>query len=140
MSQNANKCLLGMTRGNVKEVGNRLGSIDAGTAVRLKSDGTITTAKADGGLLGISLGRELSAISRTAICYKGLGVPVLLTTGYTPTLGAVVYLDDVTGKAKASATDATAVNAVFSGLLTEGAITEDNGSVRAALIDFPGGL
>ncbi len=140
MAQNANKALLGSTRGNAKEVGNHNGSVAAGTAVRLKSDDTLSVTSTDGALLGVSLGRELSAIGRTAICFKGVGVPILLTTGYTPTLGAVVYIDNATGKAKASATDATAVNACFTGLLTEGAIDEDGGSVRAALIDFPGGL
>ena len=137
---NANKVLLGSTRSSCKDVGNRNGSIAAGTAVRLKSDGTLSLTKADGLLLGVSLGRDLSAIGRTAIAYKGVQVPILLTASYTPTLGAVVYIDDATGKAATSSASATAVNAVFTGLLTDGAIDEDGGSVRAALIDFPGGL
>lgn len=140
MAHNANKALLGNIGSNIKEVSNRVGTIAAGTAVRLKSDGTISTAKADGQLLGVSVGRDLAGANRTAIAVRGVRVPVLLTTGFTPALGAIVYFDDTTGKAAASATDATAVNATYSQLLTDGALDEDAGSVRCALIDFPGGV
>lgn len=133
--------MLGTTRGSVKEVGNRLGTVEAGLVTRLKSDATITTVSTDGLPLGISLGKDLSNIGRTAICYKGIGVPIQLASGFSPTLGAVVYVDNATGKAKASATDTTAVNAVFSGLLSAGAMAENGSStVLAALVDFPGGL
>lgn len=141
MAHNANQALLGAIGTNIYESGNRVGAIDAGLAVRLKSDGTITTAKADGLLLGISIGKDLSDTNKTAICYKGVRVPIRLTAAFTPTIGAVVYISDTTGKAAASATDATAVNAVYTQLLTDGALPEDGGTaVAACYIDFPGGL
>lgn len=139
--QDTGTVLMGTTLSSIKEIGNRKGSIAAGLAVRLHSNGTIVTTKASGNLLGISLGRDLSATDKTAICYKGVGVPIQLTSGFTPALGATCYIDDVTGKAKASATDATAVNAVFTALLPNGGVPEEGGSnVLAAIIDFPGGL
>lgn len=137
---NPNQVLLGTTRGNIKEIGNRKGVVAAGLAVRLKSDGTISSLSADGGLLGISVGRDMSGTARTAICYEGIGVPVHLTDAFTPVVGAVVHLSNTTGKAIAAGAGATAVNAVYSKLLTDGAINEDGIQVPAALIDFPGGL
>jgi len=137
---NPNQCLLGSTRGSIKEIGNKKGTIQAGVAVRLKSDDTIVTAKADGSLLGISVGKDLSDTNRTAIAYKGIGVPIRLTAAFTPTVGAAVAIDDVTGFAKAAGAGVTAVNAVYSQLLSAGAIAEDGTTVTAALIDFPGGL
>lgn len=140
-NHNPNKVLLGTTRGNLKEVGNRKGVIAAGTAVRLKGDGTISTASADGGLLGISVGKDLSDIGRTAIAYKGIGVPVELTAAFTPTVGAAVGIDNVTGKAKAIGAGVTTVNAVYTTLLSDGGLAEDGVTlVPCALIDFPGGL
>lgn len=140
MSHNPNQVLLGTTRGNIKEIGNRKGTILAGRAVRLKSDETISVASADGQLLGISVGADLSDAGRTAIAYKGIGVPVRLGAGFTPVVGAVVNLSNTTGEAVASGGGATAVNAVYSKLLSDGAIAEDGTTVLAALIDFPGGL
>lgn len=137
---NPNKALLGTTRGSIKEIGNRKGTILAGLAVRLKSDETLSVASADGSLLGISVGADLSDIGRTSIAYKGVGVPVRLGSGFTPTLGAVVNISDTTGQAVAAGAGATAVNATYSKLLSEGAIAEDGTTVAAALIDFPGGL
>lgn len=139
MGHDASKVLLGSTKSSAKEVDNRKGVIAAGLAVRLKSDDTIVVTAADGNLLGISLGRSLSDTSRTAICRKGLAVPVLLTDAFTPTIGAQVNISDTTGKAAASGGGATAVNAVYaSGVLT--GVDEDGASVNVALIDFPGGL
>ncbi len=141
MSHNPNIVLLGTTRGNIKEIGNRKGEIAAGLAVRLKSDGTLSTASADGGLLGISVGKDLSDIGYTAMAYKGVGIPIQLTAAFTPTLGAAVGIDNVTGKAKAAGAGVTTVNAVYSTLLSDGALAEDGvTTVLAALIDFPGGL
>lgn len=141
MSHNPNQVLLGATRSNIKEVGNRVGSVAAGLACRLKSDGTVTTAAADGSLVGISLGKDLSDTNRTAFAYKGVGVPIQLTAAFTPTLGAAVHIDDVTGKAKASGAGATAVNATYSAILSGGGLPEDGGAaIPCALIDFPGGL
>jgi hypothetical protein len=132
---------LGSTRSNVKEVINRDGdpaTFLAGLCVHLKSDETLSLAVADGSKLGISLGRSLSNTKRTAICRKGLGVPIRLTNGLTPTVGAQVTISDTTGKAASSG---TAVNAVYvSSTLT--AYDEDGVAIAdgVALIDFPGGL
>lgn len=138
MAHDASKVLMGSSQSNVKEVDNRAGVIAAGLAVHLKSDGTITTAVADGAFLGISLGRSLSDTSRTAIGRKGLRVPILLTNGLTPTIGAQVTISDTTGKAASSG---TAVNAVYV-TSTLSAVDEDGAAIAdgAALIDFPGGL
>jgi hypothetical protein len=133
------KVLLGQTNSSMKDVDNKAGSIAAGLIVRLKSDGTISIAAADGGALGISLGKDLSDAGYTAIVRKGLGVPVLLTAALEPTKGAQVNISDTTGKAAASGAGATAVNAYYaSGVLT--GILEDGTEADIALIDFPGGL
>lgn len=139
MAHDASKVQLGSTRSSFKVVTNRAGSIAAGKAVRLKSDDTISTAKADGSLLGVSIGRGMSDIARTAIVREGDGVPLLLTDGFTPTIGAQVNIDDVTGLAKAAGAGVTAVNATYeTGALT--GIDEDGAEVRACTISMPGGL
>jgi hypothetical protein len=146
---NPDHTLMGATQSSLKEVSNHKGEIEAGLAVHLKSDDTLSVAKADGGLLGISLGKDLSDIARTAIVRKGLRVPLKLTAGFNPTIGAVVSIDDTTGAGNAAGGGKTAVNAVYAsgrlggsgatGGVAEGA-TGDTGSVGVALIDFPGGL
>lgn len=138
MSHSATKVMMGTTRSSFKEVGNRLGSIAAGLAVRLKSDDTISVAEADGSLLGISIGKDLSDIGRTAYCKKGTQVPIQVTAAFNPTIGAQVKIDATTGKAS---TDGTGTNAVYvSNALTM--IAEDGTETAAAcaLIDMAGGL
>jgi len=140
MAHDVSKVILGGTLSSVREVGNRKGSIGAGIAVRQKSDGTISTSLADGQLIGISMGRDLSDSGYTAIAYRGEAVPVRLGAAFTPAIGAVVYIDNATGLAKASATDATAVNASYHSSLKSG-LPEGGGSeVPCALINFSGGL
>lgn len=139
MSHSESVVLMGTTKSSIKEVTNKKGAIAAGTGTRLKSDDTITTAKADGELLGISLGVDLSDTDRTAICVKGLKVPVLLKAEFDPTIGAVVELDDVTGLATGDG-DKTAVNAVYVSERIAGGINEAGETVGVALVDFPGGL
>ena len=139
MAHDSTKVLMGQSRSSVKEIDNRAGSIAAGLAVRLKSDDTISIALADGNLLGISMGRSLSDTSRTAICRKGLKVPIQLTAAFTPTVGAQVNISDTTGKAIAAGAGATACNATYVSAGLTG-IDEDGNSVDVALIDFPGGL
>lgn len=142
MSHSATTVLMGSTQSSVKEIDNRAGVIAAGLAVRLKSDGTITTALADGALLGISMGRSLSDTSRTAIARKGLRVPVILTNGFTPTIGAQVAISDTTGKAKAyTGSGDSYVNAVYVTSVLTG-VDEDGSNLAdgCALVDFPGGL
>lgn len=139
MPHDATKVLLGSTGSNIREVDNKKGTIAAGLAVRLKSDDTISVASADGNLLGISMGRSLSDTARTAICRKGVKVPIQLTSAFTPTIGAQVNISDTTGKAAASGGGATGVNAVYISEVLVG-VDEDGNSVDVALIDFPGGL
>jgi len=141
MAHDATKQQLGTTPSSVKEIDNRKGSIAAGLIVRLKSDNTISILSADGNALGISLGRDMSSVGRTAIARKGLAVPVLLTASFTPVIGAQVNISNTTGKAIASGAGATAVNAVYaSGVLT--GVDEDGVAVAdgVALIDMAGGL
>ena len=139
MGHDASKVVLGTSRSSFKIVYNKAGTIEAGLAVRLKSDGALSVAKADGELQGISFGKHLSDIGRTNICRAGLQVPVLLTSGFTPTLGAQVHLNDTTGAADASGTGKTGVNAVYASGVLSG-IKEDGTTANVALIDFQGGL
>lgn len=137
----ANQVLMGATQSSLKNVDNYKGSIAAGTIVRLKSDGTISVASADGLPLGVSLGKDLSNVGRTAVCRKGVRVPVRLTAAFTPTIGAQVHFSDTTGLAIASGAGATGMNAVYSSgpldaVLEDGSIVTDG----CAYIDFPGGL
>lgn len=144
MGHDANKVLMGTTQSSYKVVTNHNGSIEAGKIVRLKSDDTISLAAADGSPLGVSLGKDLSDIGRTAIVRKGTRVPLLLTAAFNPTVGAQVHISDTTGVGIASGAGATGMNAVYaSGRLTGGGIDETTGlatDLGVALIDFPGGL
>lgn len=133
------KVLMGSAVSSAREVVNHVGTIEAGLVVRLKSDDTISVALADGHAIGISMGKELSDIGRTAIARKGLGIPVKLASGFTPAVGAQVSISDTTGEAMAAGTGATAVNAVYASAKLVG-IGEDTLSKDVALIDFPGGL
>jgi len=139
MSQDASKIALGGTNSSDKTVDPYKGAVDAGKVVRLKSDGTISVAKADGEILGVSLGGDLSDAGYTSVCRRGLEVPVLLTDGFTPAIGAQVSINDTTGAANAAGAGNTAVNAIYkSGVLT--GITALGAEVRVALIDMQGGL
>lgn len=53
-------------------------SFPAGRIVRAKNDGSISLAAADGYLKGVSLGKDLSDTSKTAVCRSGNDVPVAL--------------------------------------------------------------
>jgi hypothetical protein len=135
----ATKVLMGTTQSSDRTVDSKVGSLPAGTIVRLKSDGTLSKAAADGEALGISLGKDLSDTDKIAIVRRGLKVPLLLTDSFEPTVGAQVTIDDVTGIGKAAGSGVTGVNATFaSGVLT--GIAEDGIEVDVALIDMPGGL
>lgn len=136
---NAGQVLLGSTKSSFREIDNRAGVIPAGKIVRLKSDDTISIAAADGSPLGISVGRSLSDTSRTAICRKGDGVPLLLTAAFTPVIGAQVFISDTTGLGIASGAGATGMNAIYTSAVLAG-IDEDGVSQLVATIDMPGGL
>lgn len=137
----ATKVLMGQVNSNMKEIDNRAGNpstFQAGLCVHLKSDDTISLASADGSKLGISVGRSQSDTSRTAICRKGVRVPIQVTNGFTPVVGAQVQISTTTGKA---VTSGTAVNALYSAISLTG-IDEDGTALAdpIALIDYPGGL
>lgn len=154
MSHNASKVLMGSTGSNVKEVTNKLSvsgvTVEAGLAVILESTDKISLDTSEGSLLGISLGADLASSNRTAVCRKGLRVPVKLKAGFNPVIGAAVAIEDDTGLARAyTGTGDRYVNALFAsgrlggsgvtGGVVEGAVV-DTGTVGAAYIDFPGGL
>lgn len=140
MGHDPSKVVLGGTLSSIKEVGNRKGTVLAGTAVRQKSDGTMSTISSDGGFIGVSMGKDLSGAGFTSIAYRGEKVPLRLGAAFTPTLGAVVHIDNATGLGVASGAGATATSAVYNSGLLSG-LTEGGGSeVPVALIDFPGGL
>jgi hypothetical protein len=145
MSYQSDKVLLGATNSSFKSVDNVPGTIAAGKVVHAKSDGTFTTAIADGVAIGVSVGKDLSDIGRTAVCRRGIGVPILLTAGLDPVIGTQVSIDDTLGVAKAAGAGATAVNAVYASGRVGGSgqnkgIDEDGNLVGVAYIDFPGGL
>lgn len=134
----SSKVFMGNIQSSFKEIVNRLGVVAAGLAVYVHSNESIDTTAASGGLLGVSVGRSLSDTSRTAICRKGLKVPILLTNGLTPVIGAQVQISTTTGKAVSSG---TAVNAIYA-TSTLSAVDEDGAAISdgCALIDFQGGL
>lgn len=140
MSHDASKVQMGTTASNIREVDNRIGTILAGTVVRLKSDGTLSVAKADGAILGVSVGKDLSNIGRTAILRKGLKVPLRLTDDFTPQLGAPVYISDTTGLAIASGAGATLTAGTYASGLLSGRPEDGSADVRVALVDMIGGL
>lgn len=137
----ASTVYMGVTKSNIIESDNWAGdpaTFLAGLCVHLDDDNDLSLAAADGAKLGISLGKSLSDHKRTSVVRRGLRVPILLTNGFTPTIGAQVQISTTTGKAVSSG---TAVNAVYvSSTLTA---YDENGDAIAdgcALIDFPGGL
>lgn len=137
----ATKVLMGNIGSNMKEVINHLGdpaTFLAGLCVHLKSDDTLSLALADGSKIGISVGRSLSDTKRTAICTKGVDVPIQVTNGFTPVVGAQVQISTTTGKA---VTSGTAVNAFYKKISLTG-VGEDGSDLAdpVALIDFVGGL
>jgi hypothetical protein len=128
---------MGTTRSSSREVDNREGTIAPGIACRLKTDGTLSSAAADGNLLGVSVGKDLSNAGRTAVVRKGLQVPVRLAAGATPAIGAAAFVN-ATGE---FAESGTAVNAIYVSEAMD--LREEDGTIvpdRAALIDMPGGL
>lgn len=141
---NTGKVLMGSTSSNIKTVINKKGTVAAGIACHLKSDGTASVLKSDGTIIGISLGKDLSNTDKIAIATKGLGVPVQLKASFDPIIGAVVLIDNTSGLATGDGTN-TAVNAVYAsgrigGTGVNGGQQEDGTTVGAAFIDFPGGL
>ncbi len=144
MAHDPSKVLAGTTKSSDRTVDNRRGDssiFKAGVVARLKSDETLSKLAADGTVLGVSLGRDLSNGQRVAICRRGLDVPIRLTASFSPTIGAQVFVSDTTGLAIASGAGATGMNATYkSAALT---FIEEDGTESAAscaYIDMPGGL
>lgn len=154
MGHDTTKVLMGTTGSSVKEVTNFDSvsgtPIEAGLVCILESSGKVSLDSSEGAKVGVSLGKDLSDTNKTAICRKGLRVPVKLKSGFDPTIGAAVAIENDTGLARAYTGSGDAyVNAVFAsgrvggtgvtGGVAEGA-TSDTGTVGVAYIDFPGGL
>jgi len=97
MGHDPTKVVLGGKQSSVAEIGNRKGTVLAGTAVRQKSDGTMSTISTDGRLIGISMGRDLSDAGFTSIAYRGEAIPVLLGAAFTPTIGTDTELSEGNG-------------------------------------------
>lgn len=144
MAHSTSKVQMGSVTSSERTVINNIGTRAAGLVVRKKSDGTMSITKADGEIMGVSLGRDLSNGGYTAVCKAGLGVPVQLKAGFDPTIGAVVSIDDATGLAAGDGTR-TATAAVYAsgrigGTGVNGGQQEDGTTVGAALVDIPGGF
>lgn len=146
MAHDTTKVLMGSTGSSVKEVTNHLSvsgtPIEAGLACIMETSGKLSLDTSEGALVGISLGKDLSDTNRTALCRKGLRVPVKLKSGFDPTVGAIVQIETDTGLAVASGTQVNAVYASgrIGGTGVNGGITESGSTVGVAYIDFPGGL
>ena len=146
MGHDATKVVMGATPSSDKTIDNVVGSdpatFQAGLVVCLASTGLLDLATANGTRIGVSMGRSLSGDKVTAVCRRGLRVPVQLTAAFTPVIGAAVAISNTTGKAKAyTGTGDGYINATYaSGALT--AINEDGteSASLVALIDMPGGV
>ncbi len=140
MAHDANQVLMGGTQSSFKTVDNVPGDIAAGLVVCSKNDGSFTTTLADGAMIGVSLGKDLSGTDLfSAVCRKGSRVPILLQgTGVNPVIGAQVQIHATSGKADSSG---TAVNAYYASGELNAILEDGTESVDlVALIDFPGGL
>lgn len=147
---NPNQVLMGCPKSSERTVVSHLGDIPAGTAVRRKSDGSLSTVSSDGDLYGVSLGRDLSKAGYSSICVAGLGIPLTLTNGYDPPVGGVVSISNSTGFGASTSASATAATyaawspsssiARVGGTTVNGGVQEDGTLVGAALIDMPGGF
>lgn len=95
MSHDASKVILGSTRSSARDgvevFASDPATFKAGLAVRRNSSNLLSVAVGDGGWAGISLGKSLSDVSKTAVLAAGLGVPVLLEAG--PARGVVEITD-----------------------------------------------
>lgn len=133
-----NKVLMGVPMKSFRVSESVAGNAAAGTAVRLKSDGSAGVALADGELNGVSLGSKLCGPGFISIALSGNEVPLLLTASFEPVIGDQVIISDTTGLAAATG---TAVNAIYAST-AKTAILEDGTEVAGgcALIKFVGGL
>lgn len=146
------KFLLGATNSSARDVSRHDSDPDtfkAGLAVRLASTGALVLEKASGELIGVSLGKDLSDIKKTAVARTGLGVPIQITGAgeeeddYSyAVIGEPVWIDDATGKANVEDdgdVTTTISAAVYASGVLDG-VAEDGTLVKCILIDMPGGL
>lgn len=85
MGHNATKVLLGTTRSSnrvVSEHDSDPTTFLAGLAVSLNSSAALSLASADGARIGVSLGKSLSDTTQTAVCRKGLKVPLRVMSDF----------------------------------------------------------
>ncbi len=139
MGHDTNQVLMGSTNSSFKTVNPVAGPIAAGLAVVLASDNSTSTTLASGGLIGVSLGKDLSNTNLVPVVRRGTGIPILLqSNAVNPVIGAPVYLHATSGKADSSGTlvNATYASGELDAVLEDGSIVTDG----CALIDFPGGL
>jgi hypothetical protein len=126
---NASKALLGTSLSSAKEIsihGSDPATYKAGLAVRLKSDSSLSLLKADGRHLGISLGRSLSDIKKTAVVRTGESVPVLAhLKRATATITITNHANLVSG------TDDALAIAGVSFVFQAGAVTPGDATARA---------
>jgi len=144
MSHNAGKVLMGSSESSGKEITNYPSVsdtvVEAGCVCILESTGKVSKDTSEGSIVGLSVGKDLAHTNRTAVARKGIRVPLKLASGFTPTVGARVAIQDDTGLGKAyTGTGDRYVNAVYASSKIVG-IGEDGLDKDVALIDFPGGL
>lgn len=141
----ANQVLMGSTDSSDKSATNYAADpadFPAGTALVLGSDGIPSNDMTDGQFIGVSLGESLSKTEKLSVCRSGLGVPLLVTEGFTPVKGQAVYVHSDTGHAvddedeDAVATAAIYTSGPLDAVALDGTVTEDG----VCYIDMPGGL
>lgn len=140
--QDPTKVLMGQINSSIKEISNHSGDpsiFQAGLLCRLKSDDTLSLVSTDGSIVGVSMGRSLADTLRVPIARKGVGVPVQVTSGFTPVKGAQVMFSNSTGKCVTSG--GTNTNAYYEEIGLTG--VDEDGNVMTdpvAKITFIGGL
>ncbi len=146
MPHDAAKILLGTTPWSDKEITefkSDPANFAPGLAVRETESGDLSTRKSDGRFVGVSLGQAPKIEGCTAVLRRGSQVPIRLSDGFSPTVGAQVWIDDETGEAtlpNGGGTSSTATNANYvTGTLVGVDNLEDDG-IPVALIDMVGGL
>lgn len=141
MGHDTSKIQLGAVYSNDRLVDSKVGTVEAGLAVVLESDDTLSSDTSEGAYVGVSLGRDQSNTNKTSFAKRGAGIPLLLKDGFDPTVGDPVAIEDDTGLAKAyTGTGDQYINAVWASV-RKTAIKED-GTTHArgvALIDMVGG-
>lgn len=116
------------------------GSIKAGYAVRKNTTtGAYQVASSGAGpILGISMGKSPGNAGTFGLCHSSPKVALRIKSGFTPTVGTQVNIDNTTGEAAASGGGATAISAVY--LSLKDGIDEETGeSVDVAIVDLTNG-